>query len=147
MNNKKTKKSNHSRYIVVGSQKGKKYNDDIKEIVFAEIAATGNMTDVCKKYNLPKSTVQSWKKKEIGKDDDVAQLRLERKKEFVNNAWDIIAKAQKVLHKELDAGVNGEEKLDIGKLSTVIGTMYDKQALANNEATEITKIKLEDFAE
>ncbi len=34
---------------------------------------------------------------------------------------------------------------DVGKIATVLGTLYDKQALANDEPTERFEVKLEDL--
>ena len=182
-------KNKTSKKIVIeipkGRQRGKKFNDDVKELVFAEIASGGNMMEVCRKYDLAPSTVQTWITKSKGKDDDIAKLRTERKKDFVENAWKLIGDSMAVAQKRIYRAKDLEDNIDVvaeaikknagaieketgigwfdllnlirelqtlkspkvSELSTLIGTMYDKQALANNEATEITKVKLEDFAE
>lgn len=102
------------------------------------------------------------------------------KAEFIDKSWDIIRTAETLIERRLKRAVESEDKLDevislidgsdisdkaktdlinkirtakvddIVKLSTVLGTLYDKQALANKEATSIvdgniTVKKFEDF--
>lgn len=66
-----------------------------------------------------------------------------------SNAEDICKENQISLN-ELKDIINELQSLKVVKvseLSVLIGTMFDKQALVNNEPTEITKTKLEDFEE
>ena len=109
---------------------------------------------------------------------EFAELREKKKKEFIDNAWDNIELATSLINKRLARAYFKEELLDtmleealketagsdrrkqlaknisdmkvedITKLSITLGTLYDKQALANGEATsreeQVVK-KFEDF--
>jgi hypothetical protein len=119
--------------------------DKIKEKVLAELASGETIASVARKHKIPETTIGTWKKKAMEKDDKFVELRAKRKEEFINNAWDIIEDAQKLMKENLKKALSGDEKIDAGKLSTVIGTMYDKQALASDEATQNVNVKLEDF--
>lgn len=93
----------------------------------------------------------------------VAQKRIKRELDFEDNV-DIVAEALKKNAKEIEktTGVGWFELLNLidklktlknfklSELSTLIGTIYDKQALANKEATaivegEVVVKKFEDF--
>jgi transposase-like protein len=109
---------------------------------------------------------------------NLVELRNEKKKEFITQAWGIVDKATKILEQRLDRALYSEQELDelvkqmrasnelsseqvkelyrkmalikiedAGKLATIIGTMYDKQALANNEPTSKIdgSLKIEDM--
>lgn len=186
--------------------KGQKYNDDIKEKAFALLAVNNNVQEVAKQLNLPYTTVKTWEKKflkeaeeqekaksntensQAAKDkqdtnlrsENLIELRNKKKKEFVDNSWNIIDKAQKLLERRITRALENEDQLDslvseimkldhqdlsqeqrktlykkmsnikvedVGKLSTMLGTLYDKQALANNEATSKVDgvIRIEDL--
>ena len=126
---------------------GKKHDVKLRDKVTAEAIMTGNVHKTAQKHGLANSTVQSWViNLEKEKDEDIVNLRKKRKQQFIENCWGLIEKGQKILNKKLD---NDDEvkQMSISNISTMLGTMYDKQALANDEATEIVKTKLEDFAE
>lgn len=109
---------------------------------------------------------------------DFVELREKKKKEFVETAWANIELASAIINKKLARALLKEDLLDsllveaqketvgsdarktmakniatmklddIGKLSTTLGTLYDKQALANGEATsreEQIVSKFEDY--
>lgn len=185
---------------------GQKYNDDIKEKAFALLAVNNNVQEVAKQLNLPYTTVKTWEKKFLKeaeeqqkvksatrdsqetkdnqdtnlRSENLIELRNKKKKEFVDNSWSIIDKAQKLLERRITRALENEDQLDslvreimkldnqtlsqeqrkalhkkmstikvedVGKLSTMLGTLYDKQALANNEATSKVDgvIRIEDL--
>lgn len=151
--------------------KGKKYSPEIVEKALALLATTNNICEVAKKMNLPESTVRDWAKQNK---DKFEKLRTKKKQEFVENAWRIIEKANKLLEKKLDVALKNQGELDellakmrgeldykklaekvkaikidnLSNLTTAIGTLYDKQALCNREETQIVGTrKLEDFDE
>jgi transposase-like protein len=151
------------------SQRGQKHNDDIKEKAFAMLTECNNVSEVARKLGLKTSTVQTWKKQwENGDNGEFAKLREDKKKEFVDDAWNIIGKAQTLLERRLTRAIYSEDEIDkmvqvvvqdkdltdeskkallaklrtirvddIREIATVLGTIYDKQALANKEATSI----------
>lgn len=151
--------------------KGKKYSPEIVEQALALLAIDDNVADVAKQLNLPESTIREWAKQSK---DDLDAIRNQKKREFVNNAWRIIEKANKLLEKKLDVALKNQGELDellakmrgeldykklaekvkaikidnLSSLTTAIGTLYDKQALCNREETQIIGTrKLEDFDE
>ncbi len=147
---------------------GKKYNDDIKEQAFALLACNNSVAEVARALNLPYSTVKTWRNKYLAESDklaqngendedngekDLAKLRQLKKQEFIDDAWRIIGKAQKLIERRIDGAMNEPnnpaKEINIRELSTVLGTLYDKQALANQEATSIVEggvsLKFEDL--
>lgn len=171
------------------SQRGKKFNDDIKEKALALLATNNNAQVVADTLGLKYTTVKTWEKKllkdaqdkENSKANDFVELRNKKKKEFVDEAWKIIGHAQQLLARRLERALLSETEIDnlvdeimqldyqdlnqeqrkalykkvaaikvedVGKIATVLGTIYDKQALANGEATSIEEQvvkKFEDF--
>ena len=180
------------------SRKGAVWIDEaIKERALALLATNLPATRVAEMLNLKVGTVRTWKKVAVDKEkaiergeiQDDAELkvnatRLENKKNFVNNAWNLINESMEVAHKRISRLNKFEENVDIvanaikknadkicadvgigyfdlvnlikelqslkgvkvGELSTLIGTMYDKQALANGEATQnVRDITVEEY--
>lgn len=105
------------------------------------------------------------------------QMRLRHKKQFVRSAWETIEKAQELLDRRVTRALERDAEFDklaavirdedvlpevrkaavarlselrcenISKLATVIGTLYDKQALAMREETEISSVAIKGFEE
>ena len=170
------------------SQRGKKFNDDIKEKALALLATNNNAKFVADKLGLKYTTVKTWEKKfleqantgDVPQDKNLVALRNKKKAEFVDNAWEIIEKTQSLLMKRIERALYSEDKIDqlleeilllgnkdlsqeqrkalyrkistikvedVGKIATVLGTIYDKQALASDEPTSRVEgsLKLEDL--
>lgn len=188
------------------SQRGKKFNDDIKEKAFALLATNNNAKVVADTLGLKYTTVKTWEKKFLKeaeeqqkakaeaennqeaedkqdtnlRTENLVELRNKKKKEFVDSSWNIISKAQTLLERRITRALENEDELDnlvseieqldykdlsqeqrkalhrkmaaikvedVGKLATMLGTLYDKQALANNEATSKVDgvIRIEDI--
>lgn len=161
-------------------QQGKKYSNIQKEQILADYLTCGNYETVARRYSMSTSTIRDWvrkaeedgtitelrneKKKEfiniawsaIGKSAELINRRvaraLENESELdklideVMDNTDISAEEKKAAVKKITA-----MKLeDITKISTAMGTLYDKAALANNEATQriegnMTVTKFEDL--
>lgn len=148
---------------------GKKYPQEIKEKALALLAVNTNVSAVARELGLPRSTIVTWQQ-EAQNDEDFGKLREQKKEEFINGAWDIVMRAQRLIAKRLDRAEKDDERLDmlldevedmsdddisdaqrraivkrisdlklddIGKLGTVMGTMFDKHALALNQPTAI----------
>lgn len=111
------------------------------------------------------------------KDKKFAELRDKKKTEFIDRAWESIELASNLVKRRLERAMFQEDELDdlqatclegcatpeekrtirnkfaeikledIGKLSTVLGVLYDKQALAGNGITSRVGIRLEDMLE
>ena len=137
---------------------GKKYNDDIKERAFALLACNNSVAEVARALNLPYSTVKTWKNNYLAKSEELAQkeengehsdeldlakLRKAKKEELIRNAWRIIGKSQMLIERRIDKAIDNPDdpecEMGVRELSTVLGTLYDKQALASKEATEIVE--------
>ena len=149
--------------------RGSKYTDEQKEQALVMLT-TMSVKAVSENLNIPENTLRDWKKNAEKTNPEFVELRNEKKKQFVEKAWNIMEKANQLLERKLDRALTKEKELDdaldelyeetdfekkkdrekylrvarkvdalkmenIGQLSTVIGTMYDKQALINKEAT------------
>ena len=144
---------------------GSKYKDDEKEQALAMLT-TMSYKEVSKQLEIPENTLRDWKKREEKINPEFVKLRTKKKEEFVNSAWNIIEKANKLIERKIERALSIEDDIDdlikkakrnqdlskedilllnkninklsidnIGQVSTVIGTLYDKQALINKEAT------------
>lgn len=162
-----------------------KHSEELKEKILAELALGTPATQLSKKYEIPVSTIMTWKGIAKKTSDEFDNLRQEKKKAFVDNAWELINDSMAVAQKRIKRSKDFEDNIDIvasaikkhsgeisketglgwfdllnlikelqtlknpklGELSTLIGTMFDKQAVAEGKPTEIVKVKLEDFTE
>ena len=102
------------------------------------VFATGNYNETARQLKMPVNTVEDIYKKNIEKEEFV-KLRTKKQDEFAERATRIIDKALNRLEESLD---DKEEKLAINNLSTVIGTLYDKRALARGDSTENSKLDI-----
>lgn len=137
---------------------GKKYNDDIKEKAFALLACNNSIADVARALGLPYTTIKTWSNKYLDQSEKLAQqeengkhndeynlvkLRQRKKEEFIRNAWRIIGKAYTLIERRIDRALENPEdtecEMNVRELSTVLGTLYDKQALACKDATSIVE--------
>lgn len=111
--------------------RGKKTDNETIYKIMISMFSTDNFNETSRQLNIPVKTVETIYKKNIEK-EEFAKLRIEKKEEFADKATRIIDKALNRLEKILD---NDEEKIPTNNLSTVIGTLYDKRALAQGEST------------
>ena len=95
-------------------------------------AVAQNVSAVARDFNMAESTVR--KIVDDNKDkQEFKELCDEKREEFSKMASRLIEKAAKRLEKELD---DEFEKIPVNHLTTVIGTLYDKRALAEGSATD-----------
>ena len=122
--------------------RGQKHTDETR-IKAMELLSVYSVADVARQLNLPESTVRTWAqgKTKASKNDaeHFVELRSEKKAEFVAKAWDSLILGQNRLLNELK---DPEAKISARDLAIIIGTLYDKQALASNEATLNAGIKI-----
>ena len=94
------------------------------------------------------STLESFQKeltdvekiyKENKEKPEFVKLCNKKKEEFADKASIIIDKALKRLEEALD---DKEDKIPVNNLSTVIGTLYDKRALAKGDSTSNTELSI-----
>ena len=111
--------------------RGKKTDNETIYKIMISMFSTDNFNETSRQLNIPVKTVETIYKKNIEK-EEFAKLRIEKKEEFADKATRIIDKALNRLEKILD---DNNEKIPTNNLSTVIGTLYDKRALAQGEST------------
>lgn len=127
--------------------------------------------ELSRQIGIGKSTAHYLKKDIIAEDPDKFEsVREEKKKEFIESAWNVVQKAITLANRRFDKALEKEAEFDaiieeinsdedmtqkqkqalISKLGAVemanikdiaiaLGTIYDKQALASGEPTQITE--------
>lgn len=115
--------------------RGKKYTNDYKEQAYLMYATCENFNEVSRRLGVPVTTIKTWIDKK--KPDGLDELRTQKKMEFVDKASEIIDLALNRLKEDIE---NREKDIPVNQLTTVIGTLYDKCALAKGETTQNTKI-------
>jgi DNA-binding transcriptional MerR regulator len=120
--------------------RGKKRTPEDIYRVMASWAINNSYAETARELGMPLSTVKDIV--EANKDkEDFVQLRKNKKEEFSRKASIIIDKALKRLEREIDSEDNS---IPVNHLTTVIGTLYDKKALAEGNPTSRTEIIGED---
>lgn len=112
--------------------RGKKTSMKEIYLVMASYAITNNFSETARQLNMPCATVQDIVKANKDK-DEFLKLRQEKRDEFADKASIVIDKALNRLVQQLD---DEDRDIPTHHLSTVIGTMYDKRALAKGEMTQ-----------
>ena len=97
---------------------------------------TQNTDETAKELGIPRSTVGSIVNRYKDQEEFV-KLRQEKKEEFAKIADRIMRKAAKRIERELD---DDTSYIPVNHLVTVMGTAYDKKALAEGRPTERTEI-------
>lgn len=113
----------------------KRYSEK-QRVKAIEMMGLYGLTEVSEKLNIPITTLKTWKDGKTKMSRETAinyeDVRKEKKAEFVAKAWDGLTLGQNRLINELK---DPETKISARDLAIIIGTLYDKQALANNENT------------
>lgn len=118
--------------------KGKKTTiEDIYKVMIG-YASNKNIDDLSRLLDMPASTVRKIVKDNKEK-PEFKELCSKKADEFADKATKIIDKAIIRLEKELD---DKKREIPINHLTTVIGTMYDKRALAKGENTSNQSISI-----
>lgn len=131
--------------------RGKKYDTETKERALAALAVSNNIDELSREMGIPSNTLRQWKK-DAEKSEDFIELRKEKRAEFVERAWETIGNALKLADRRIKNALENGEELPLREISTYIGTMYDKAALAAGEETERAEVRitmsgeLEDYA-
>ena len=119
--------------------KGKKTDNETIYKIMISMFSTNNFSETARQLNIPVGTVEDIYKRNIDK-EEFTKLRKEKTEEFAEKATRLIDKALNRLEKALD---DEEEKIPVNNLSTVIGTLYDKRALAKGESTVNNKFEVD----
>ncbi len=105
------------------------YSDETKETARARVAAGETQAKVAREMGIAKSTLHSWL---TSADRDGHQISREQRKErFIHKAWDAIEKYLEHLVSDKVIKTAAAQNC-----TTVIGTLYDKIALASGEPTQ-----------
>lgn len=118
--------------------RGKKTSLEDVYKVMVGYAGNKNVNDLAKSLGMPESTCRKIILDNQEKPEFV-KLCEKKEEEFADKATRIIDKALMRLEKELD---NEEKDIPINNLTTAIGTLYDKRALAKGESTENKSITI-----
>ena len=119
--------------------KGKKTDNETIYKIMISMFSTNNFNETSRQLSIPVKTVEKIYKENKDK-EEFTKLCMQKKEEFAETATRIIDKALNRLEKVLD---DNEEKIPVNNLSTVIGTLYDKRALAKGESTVNNKFEVE----
>ena len=124
---------------MIDMARGKKTDNETIYKVMLSYVTTNNFSETARLLDMPESTVRKIIDNNRNK-EEFTKLCEEKKEDFINNATRLIEKASKRLEKQLD---NENENIPTNHLTTVIGTLYDKRALARGESTSNTNSKIQ----
>ena len=126
---------------------GKKTSAKKREIAKAAICINPDISgpELAKVVGISKSTAH-YLRDEIIRDDIGADnfeiLREQKKAEFIQEAWETVKRIHLKINEKLDTlDFEQLKKVNIRDLAVALGTIYDKQALASGEPTQITERK------
>lgn len=150
-----------------GNGKKRPWTDADKERAIAVYVTTGNLSRTSRETGVPISTLRGWLAEQPP--EKVAQARLDAKKQFIQAAWETVLNGIHVgntlmsfalenkgrIDAAIDAILNSDfnkedkvelikavsrlSKFDLREVSTYIGTIYDKIALATGQPTSIAE--------
>ncbi|MCL2160106.1 MAG: hypothetical protein FWH48_11925 [Oscillospiraceae bacterium] len=106
--------------------------------IMASYSATGNYSETARELELPTKTVESTVKKNRDKEEFI-ELRTSKKQEFSEKCSEIIDMLLDAIKKKAETLLSDDMELGKAKLtdiSTTMGTVYDKRALALGESTD-----------
>jgi hypothetical protein len=118
--------------------RGKKTDNETIYKVMLSYVSTNNFSETARILNMPISTIENIVKENQDKEEFV-KLWNEKKEQFVTKANRLIDKAIIRLEEQLD---DDSTKIPANNLTTVIGTLYDKRALAKGESTSNENITI-----
>jgi len=114
-----------------------KYPEDVKEKVYLMYAINHNAKRVSEEMKLPYTTTLDWIRDFKAREPDRYQaMRDMKKRDFIERASELIDKSLDRLDWELGT----QERIQVNHLASIIGTLYDKRALAKGESTENREI-------
>ena len=112
--------------------KGKQTPPETIYAVMTSWAVTNNYSETARELGMAESTIR--KIVSDNKDrEEFAELCDKKKEEFAEKTSRIIDKALARLEEAIE---NKEEYIPVNQLTTAIGTLYDKRALAKGEMTQ-----------
>lgn len=124
-----------------------KLSDKKREIAKAAICINPDISgpELAKVVGISKSTAHYLRDEIINNDigvDNFEILREQKKAEFIQEAWETVKRIHLKINEKLDTlDFEQLKKVNIRDLAVALGTIYDKQALASGEPTQITERK------
>lgn len=116
--------------------KGIKVDNKLAAKIIASYALTNSYLRTGKELGVCNNTVKRVINRKNKEDPEmVSRIVKDKKDTFIEDATRIMSKAMKRLENELDSP---KTIIPTNNLSTVIGTLYDKRALAKGESTSNT---------
>ena len=127
--------------------RGKKTPPEVIYQIMTSWAITNSFSETSRVLGIPIKTVEKIVKENKDK-DEFAKLCNEMRNDFSKRASRIIDKAMDRLERDID---NEDKNIPINHLTTAIGTLFDKKALADGKPTGSIEIiggeKLDKLAE
>ena len=114
--------------------KGVKIDNKKIQMIMASYALTNSYNATAKECNVSDKTVKKIIEEHF---EEYTKVSERKKLEFVEYADKLIDKAMNKLDKALD-----REDIPINNLTTAIGTLFDKRALAKGESTTNSSISI-----
>ena len=112
--------------------KGKKTSPEVIYQVMTSWAMTNNFSQTARDLNMAVTTVEKIVKDNKDKEEFV-RLCNDKKDSFVEKADEII---DILLERIVREATNNEKEIPLNQLTTALGTVYDKRALAKGESTQ-----------
>lgn len=152
--------------------KQRTYTDADREQAFAEYTVLGNWELVSRKMGIPVNTLKSWWRRHPPDMDEYAEKRREVREGFIETASKAIENGAELINRRMELALKHQQELDdllndipdgeltavqkqelrtkirslelykLNEISTAIGTLYDKRALAQGQSTENTTIEI-----
>lgn len=125
--------------------RGKKTSEEDKEKVKALLYLHPEMdkADIARQSGVPRTTIIEMMKDEHFIDKDkFDEYRQQKKYAFIDKAWELISKTLQATEQKLDNLIDSPEslaKVNVRDIAITMGTIYDKQALASGEPTQISE--------
>ena len=116
--------------------RGKNTPPEVIYQIMTSWAITNNVNETAKQLNIAESTVSEIVKANKNK-PEFTKLCEEKRANFSEKADRVIDKAIKRLEREID---DENKDIPVNHLTTVIGTLFDKKALADGKPTGRTEI-------
>ena len=126
--------------------RGKKTSEADRERIkaFVYLNPMSTQTDISRQTKIPLTTVHEILKEDGFLDEDkFEELRNEKKQDFIRKAFDMAMEMLDVIGNKIVTlkDIESLKKANVRDLTTALGTLYDKQALASGEPTTITERK------
>lgn len=122
--------------------KGVKYPESVRQEAIARMRVDNNISRIAREMGIPQANLFRWHaelREEDEKGNELIKIDEERKRIFRERAWEVIMTGVEILNDKVqqDVASGDKSKIDYREISTVVGTLYDKQALAANEPTNV----------